>query len=97
MSDILNTAITKMSAGAAAKVPVQFTSYEIEALLEFVKGRETEVNTKVPVVIGMPGVFVSRDSVSVFLSYDRDHDVSMSMIAHQAKKLLMEIASGKVD
>jgi hypothetical protein len=104
MSELLNRAITKLSACVATGDMARFEPAELKALLAFYTAtfspaqehKETAEISK-PVIIGMPGVFVSKGNVWVFLTYDRDHDVSMSMIAHQAKKLLMEIASGKVD
>lgn len=93
----LQHAITKLSACVASEVMPKFTPDEVKALLDAVEGKEKVLALKVPVVIGIPGVFVSKGSVSVFLSYDREHDISMNVIAHQAKKLMMEILDGKVD
>ena len=100
MSEInihLSKATKKLTAGLSSGVMAELTADESTALLKAVGAKEEVVAPKAPVVIGVPGVFVSKGSASVFMSYDRDYDTSMSVIAHQAKKLLMEIIDGKAD
>jgi hypothetical protein len=87
----------KLAACITSGVMAEITSDESKALLKAIEVKEEVVAPKTPVVIGQPGVFVSKGSASVFMSYDRDHDSCMNAIAHQAKKLLMEILDGKVD
>jgi len=94
MSEInihLSKATKKLTAGLSSGVMAELTSDESTALLKAIEAKEEMAAPKTPVVLGVPGIFVSKGSVSVFLSYDREHGFSMIAIAHQAKKLLMEI------